>query len=201
MELREDGIYSQDFGRFTYGHWSLKDKRLYLTDQQNTTYIYAVKSLDAKELQLALGKGKIGHFEGLALPSFSLAEDPFSPGNNQWRIPATVKEDMTAIHKRLYDHCHFLELYFAWAANKKVETIDVSGMPTPMKLYTNGFGLKHYADLPREWKSYFFDEEDCHKADSVIKHTFRRHDIKWPETQDNYKKLVAGFQQLQQFLK
>ena len=201
LEFRPDGAYTSEFGQFNYGNWALKDEKLYLTNQHHTTYVYRVKSLDNKNLQLVMAKGEIAHFNGLSLPSAQPEEDPFSGYNNQWRIPATHKENDEDLRKRLFNHCRFWKTYFSWAVDKKVETIDVRKMPTPLKIYENGFGLKHYDDLPQEWKSYFFDEEDCHKADTLIKRTFRRSKIVWPETDDSYKKFISGFEQLEKALR
>ena len=201
LELRPDGSYTQDFGRFDYGHWSLKNGKLYLTNQKNTTYVFRLKTLEEEKLDVVMGRGEIAHFTGMTSPFSAPEKDPFSLYNNQWRIPATHKEADTVIRKRLFNHCGFWEAYFTWAVDKKITTIDVRQMPTPLKIYQNGFGLKRYDDLPAEWKSYFFDDEDCHKADSLIKRTFRRNKIVWPDANDDYIKFISGFQQLEKFLR
>src|ERR1700754_1440175 len=93
LELRPDGSFTRDFGRFEYGTWSRKDNQLYLTNQQRTTYVFALNGLTAKEVQLTVGKEKTGNFESQPMPSSTPAEDPFSRDNNQWRIQATHKEN------------------------------------------------------------------------------------------------------------
>jgi hypothetical protein len=200
LEFRPDGTYTSDFGRFNYGSWNLKDQKLYLTNQRRTTYVYRVKNMDKKELQLVMAKGEIAHFDGYSLPSSKPESDPFSTYNNQWRITSAHKEDDTAIRKRLFNHCRFWETLFSWASDKNL-ALDVRQTPTPLKIYANGFGLKHYDDLPEEWKSYFFDEGDCRKADTLIIHTFRQTKIVWPKTEDDYKRFISGFQQLEKALR
>ncbi|HEY4107613.1 hypothetical protein [Puia sp.] len=201
LELRQDGSYSQDFGHFDYGSWALKADRLYLTNQRRRTYIYHVLSLTKAELDLRMDSGITGHFRPHLMPSGSPEKDPFSAYNNQWRIPATHKESDADIRKRLFNHCQFWESFFKWVNDRNESVVDVAYFPSPLKVYSNGFGLKHYDNLPPVWKSYFFDEEDCHKADTLIKHTFRRNKINWPHTKDDFEKLISGFQQLQQFLR
>jgi hypothetical protein len=200
LELVSDGTYTQDFGHFDYGSWMIKDQRLYLTNQRHRTYIYQIKLLTPKELDVLLDGGRLGHFRVHSRPSSNPEKDPFSKYCNQWRLPATHSESDSEIRQRLFEHCRFWETYFVWAQKNEDGIIDVKATPTPLKIYGNGFGLKHYTDLPAEWKSFFFDSTDCHKADTMIKHTFRRHDFVWPNTDDDLKKLISGTQQLQQWL-
>ena len=70
-----------------------------------------------------------------------------------------------------------------------------------MKVYGNGFGLKRYDSLSTQWRSYFFNEEDCHNADTLIKGVFKRNKINWPDTDDQSKLFVSGIQQVEEFLK
>jgi hypothetical protein len=200
LDLRPDGHFTRWFGHFEYGIWTLKDQRLYLTNQQHKTFVYSVKQLSGKKLDLALSASETGNFLGFGRPGSNAQNDPFSLENNQWRVPPTHKEGDAEIRHRLYDHCRFWEAYFKWAKTEVAGRIDVRSTPTPLKIYGNGFGLKHYDNLPPEWKACFFDEEDCRKADTLIKRTFRRNTIKWPDTNDDLEKFISGFQQLQKFL-
>jgi hypothetical protein len=201
LELRPDGSYTQDFGHFDYGSWMLKDNRLYLTNQRHRTYIYLVASKLPCELDLILDGGQRGHFHTRSMPSGTPEKDPFSTYNNQWRIPAQHKESDAEIKKRLFNHCQFWEAYLSWARDKGEDDIDVKDVPTPLMVYGNGFGLKHYGNLPAQWRSCFYDSVDCRKADTMIKRTFRRHDFVWPKTDDDLKKLISGTHQLQEWLK
>jgi polyphosphate kinase len=201
VELRPDGSYTQDFGRFEYGAWTYKDGQLYLSNQKHTTYIYQVPSLTPRQMQLVFGKDRIGHFKGNPQSSGRDSKDPFSIQNNQWRIPATHKESIPEIRHRLFNHFEFWEAYFNWAVDNDIETIDVSRFPTPMKIYGNGFGLKRYDSLSLRWKSCFFDEEDCHKADTLIKGVFRRNNINWLEYDNRYQTFVSGFHQMKEHLR
>jgi hypothetical protein len=201
VELRPDGSYTQDFGRFEFGGWTYKEGQLYLTNQKHTTYIYHVNSVTRKQMQLVFGKDRTGHFKGNPQFSGSDSKDPFSIQNNQWRIPATHKESIPEIRHRLFNHFEFWEAYFNWAVDNDIETIDPTHFPTPLKIYGNGFGLKRYDSLSVRWKSCFFDEEDCHKADTLIKGVFRRNNINWLEYDNQYKTFISGFHQMKEHLR
>jgi hypothetical protein len=204
LELRKDGTFTRDFGRFEYGKWTFTDKKLYLTDQTNkSTHIepFPVASLTAKEMQLDLGQGRTGFFESQALPSTTSVEDPFSGQNNQWRIPATRKENEEEIKKRLYNHCQFWETYFTWALKNEIGTIDVRSTPTAIKIYGNGFGLKPFEELPARWKGCFFDDEDCRKASDMIQDIFQHRNIAWAHADNKYKLFISAFQQLKRYLR
>ncbi len=201
LELRPDGSYSQDFGHFDYGNWQLKEKELYLTNQHHTTYIFRLLKIGEKEMDVYLSKGKIAYFEKQPRPPGRSSKDPFSLENNQWRIPATHKENIGEIRQRLHNHFQFWEAYFQWGSDNDISAINVTDIPSPLKIYGNGFGLKRYDSLSVQWRSYFFDTEDCHTADTLIKGVFRRNKIKWPDTDDEGKLFVSGVQQVEEFLK
>jgi hypothetical protein len=99
------------------------------------------------------------------------------------------------------NHYQFWEAYFEWGSDNNIGAIDVTDIPTPMKVYGNGLGLKRYDDLSVRWRSCFFDEEDCHKADTLLKGLFRRNKIIWPNTDDQAKLFISGVQQAEGFLR
>ena len=201
LELRKDGFYTRDFGHFESGSWSVKDHQLYLTNAQHKTFAFPMTLTGQNEMQLSLSKGTPANFESLPLPSAKESDDPFSLPNNRWRLPAGSKESDAAIRQRLFNHCQFWEIYFLWALNKDISTVDVRSTPTPIKIYGNGFGLKPFEDLPAEWKSCFFDEEDCRKANDILEDIFHRQNIAWAHTDNKYKMFMGAFQQLEQFLR
>lgn len=201
LELRPDGSYTLDFGKYDYGTWTRKEDQLFLTGQQHKTYVYAMTFTTAKEMTLVVARGRTGHFESQALPSSGSDDDPFSAQNNRWRQPSNHKESEAEIRKRLYNHCRFWELYFTWALDRKLNLVDVRSTPTAIKIYGNGFGLKPFDELPARWKAFFFDEEDCRKANEIIKDIFHTKTIAWANTDSKYKMFIGAFQQMEQFLR
>lgn len=201
LELRPDGSYTRDFGYFEYGTWIKKDRQLILTSHNQTTYRYPLTSINPGEMQLTLNSGLVANFDSQSLPSGNEKEDPFSVYNNRWRMPAMHKESDAGIRRRLYEHCRFWEAYFHWALNKELPTVDVRGTPSAIKIYGNGFTLKQVEDLPPEWTSFFFDAEDCQKANDIITDIFQHKTIAWPHTDNKYKMFVSAFQQMENFLR
>ncbi|HTI92927.1 MAG TPA: hypothetical protein VL727_20155 [Puia sp.] len=204
LELRKDGTYTRDFGRFDYGTWVYKDKVLHLNDRAGgitNINVFPVTSVSSKELQLDLGGSKTGFFESQPLEAATSAEDPFSGQNNQWRLPAVHKENEEQIKKRLYNHCQFWETYFTWALKNELSTIDVRSTPTAIKIYGNGFGLKPFEELPPRWKACFFDADDCLKANDMIQDIFQHRNIAWAHTDNKYKLFISAFQQLKRYLR
>jgi hypothetical protein len=201
LELKEDSTFTQDFGRFYHGNWKLKNNELYLTNQYHVTYIYTLRAIRETELGFSLGKERTAWFQRQPQSSGAASNDPFSVDNNRWRIPATQKETVGEIKQRLLGHFHFWELYFKWGAKYKDGALDVTGIPTPLKIYNNGFGLKHFSDLPPRWKSYFFDSADCRIADTLIKGVFKRNNIEWPDGDRQVDLFIGGVQQVEGFLR
>ncbi len=102
---------------------------------------------------------------------------------------------------RLRNHFRFNEIYLKWALDNHFTTLDVGSTPSLLKVYSNGFALRNYEELPAAWRSYFYDEEDCKKANEIIKDLFDNHDIAWAKTDNRFIMFVSAYQQLQQLLK
>lgn len=196
--LNEDGSYTKDFGAFEYGAWERQEMQLMLTNQQGQTSILEFTPTGKKELQLRAKNGSIANFESQRLPASE--NNPFSKENNAWRIRAAKKETDKEIRSRLLNHCRFWETYFTWALDNELSSIDVRSTPTLIKIYGNGFAIKPFDELPASWKAYFFDEEDCRKANEQLTAIFQQQNIAWPRTQNKYKMFIGAFQQLQQYL-
>ncbi|MEI9945144.1 MAG: hypothetical protein WDN26_13110 [Chitinophagaceae bacterium] len=200
LNLQADGFYTRDFGIFDFGHWEKNGKELKLINGQNKTFVFPVKLL-GNELELLTPKGNIVNFEGKPASFASPGANPFSVDNNQWRIAAKRKETEQEIKKRLINHCRFYEIYFRWALDNELSSIDVRSTPSLIKIYGNGFELKPFDELPEAWRFYFFDQEDCRKASEMIKDVFNHSDIAWSNSDNKFKMFISAFQQLQQLLK
>jgi len=201
INLQKDGSYSRDFGVFEIGKWSYSNNRIFLTNEKNDTCSLLIHSLSQVEMQLTGSSGALDNFERLPMSLNDADKNPFSKKNNLWRMPATRKETDEEIKARLLGHCRFWAAYFSWALDNNIETLDVRSTPTPIKIYGNGFALKSIADLPQRWKAYFFDAEDCEKANMRIQYAFEKKTISWAHTDSKYKMFISAFQQLQEELK
>lgn len=201
LYLEANGSYTRNLGSFDYGDWKRKDSLLLLTSERGASIALPIRSFFANELGLVTTKGNVLNFESQPGKFSSVADNPFSINNNQWRLPARKKESDPELKQRLRNHCRFQEVYFKWALDNGLAEVDARSTPSPLKIYGNGFALKEFDQLPSTWRSYFFDEEDCIKANDILKDIFRKGDIGWAHTDNRFKMFISAFQQLQQQLK
>lgn len=201
LELRPDGSYTRDFGSFEYGTWIRKGHYIILTDQGRRTDSLAFNMPAAGDMKITMRDGYVADFESRPIPAQKAKVDPFSLANNRWRLRPSHKETDREIRERLHDHCVFWETYFRWALDKGLSQVDVRSTPTPIKIYHNGFSLKPVEDLPAEWVSYFYDMDDCRKANEMIRNIFEHRTIAWANTDNPYKMFLSAFQQMSNYLK
>jgi hypothetical protein len=199
LELRPDGLFTSDLGKFRSGRWFLKDQQLFLKGDDGSENILFINELQSAEMQVRIGQADAANFDGSSLPE--KIRDPFSKANNQWRIPPDTKETDTQIRARLRNHCGFWVNYFTWALDKELSTVDVRSTPTPIKIYGNGFSIKRYNDLPETWKKYFYDSADCARSNEMLVDLVSTHTIAWPHTENKYKMFISAFQQMGMLLR
>ncbi|HLK28065.1 MAG TPA: hypothetical protein VKT28_05750 [Puia sp.] len=198
--LKPDGTYTKDFGSFEYGRWKFDNSELQLTNSKNEASTLVVKKIGINDMELLGNNDVVSNFEKQPASFSSDADNPFSKQNNEWRIRAAHKETDSELKSRLRNHCKFWETYFEWALKNHIDYIDVRSTPTSIKIYGNGFTLKPFEDLPKPWRSYFFDEDDCMKANDIIKDIFTHKNISWAHSDNKYKMFISAFQQMEQML-
>lgn len=201
ISLKKDGTFTLDFETFEYGTWVKEDKTIHLKNSKNKSTDILITNLSAKEMGLIIKDFSPANFESQPARFESPVENPFSLENNRWRIAPESKESDKEIKQRLLNHLRFWELYFSWGLTNELNSIDVRSTPTLIKIYGNGFALKTTDQLPLKWKHSFFDEEDCLKANEIMKKIFQASDIAWANTDNKYKMFISAFQQLQQKIK
>ena len=200
INLQQDGMYTRDFESFDYGKWLKQRDTLLLISAKNDTIVYPLKFENNEALQVFSEQDVIANFASQPFTPNAPAKDPFSLVNNRWRIPPTHKETELQIKERLQYHCQFWITYFTWANDHQIETVDVRGTPSPITIYNNGFTLKSYNELPKKWHSYFYDSEDCRRANNMIYEVMQFHQITLPQTENKYTMFISAFQQLQGYL-
>jgi hypothetical protein len=202
LNLYPDGSYTRDFDFFESGKWKMTKDQLVLSPQSHPseTLFFRIAGKDKLQL-LSANHTSIYNFQSEPDGYGSDSDDPFSLNNNLWRIHPAHKESDDEIKKRLLNHCHFWELYFSWAIRYNIEYLDVRNTPTPIKIYGNGFSLKPFDYLPARWRSFFYDDDDCTKANLLIKKIFHSGAIKWSHADERYKMFMLAFQQMEEELK
>jgi hypothetical protein len=66
---------------------------------------------------------------------------------------------------------------------------------------SDGFTLKPFNELPLVWKRYFYDDEDCRKANDMLKDIFENRTISWAHTDNKFEMFMGAFQQMEQYLR
>ncbi len=203
IELRPDGGFSSYLGKFATGTWSFESKtqKLHLVLAGGRRFEIPVNRDASGRLVLGFASLAIPRFTPHPIPGLFHADDPFAPANNQWRVRAKARETDQQIRGRLISHCHFWVAYFKWADNYDVELEDLRSIPSPIKIYGNGFGLTHFQDEPRPWTVNFYDTADSRKAYDLLRRVFSKNDIKWPNTDNDYKRFADGFEQVEEWIK
>ncbi len=200
LKLNADGSYTRDFGHFDFGSYEIKEKEIQLNSAVNKANNLHVNYISGNEMQLGPPGGPLEDFESQPANITDPRQDPFSKQNNLWRIKAVAKEPDSKIKLRLQNHFKFWELYFSWALEKNIDFIDVRNTASLLKIYGNGFTLKPFEALPTTWKNYFYDDEDCMKANEMVKAIFQRKAISMPNTKNKYAMFISAFQQMIQSL-
>lgn len=195
LYLTEDGRYTRDFGSFDYGDWKVKDKKLTLTPEDKTGAVtYDLRAMNSKEMVMRLGARamtfKIFPSDG------DPEENPFSLKNNRWRIHPQARETDQQIVERLKNHFAFWEAYFTWGIKNDLQNMDVRGTPTAVKVYGNGFQLKHHDELPAGWVNSFYDSTDCKLATEKIRKVFRARNIIWNWRDGKFRMFYSAFRQM-----
>lgn len=197
IDFQPNGYYTAYLEDFEFGKWTMVGSdQIALENSNKQTRIVSIKKLTNKELQFTL-QNRMYSFEGFENKFTSTAENPYSVENNKWRIKATHKESEKEIRERLKNHFLFWEKYFAWALTTKKEILNVRSLPSPLKIYSNGFEVIPYADQDPRWQSNFYDSTDCKLAYDKLNTLLQKEDIDWPTTDNRFKLFVSAFKQLQ----
>jgi hypothetical protein len=195
--LAKNGSYTRDFGNFEHGSYKKAGDSLILLNNEGKTTSYIMSS-NEKLLRLTLNPTTIFTFESTPLNESDSLANPFLPVYNKWRIKPSAKESDKLITERLINHCSFWQAYFTWAYKNEIPSIDVRSLPTPIKIYSNGFTLK---PVTKKWARYFFNNEDAFRSNEILENVIRNNKIVWPETKEKYALFISAFQQLHVFLK
>jgi hypothetical protein len=204
IDLQPDGSFTSDIAEFEYGSWKGEGDYIQLQNQNGEQKIFTIISYHDGELTLDLTPNVKNDynrvFTAISNKKSTGKNNPFAKENNRWRIRPSSPETDGDIKDRLVNHFKFWETYFEWAVANNFQQLDVRSPNSLLKLYGNGFKLLPYDELSEEWKSNFFNEEDCHKAWDKLKKLVDSKDIAWPKTENRFKFFVSAFQQLQEMV-
>lgn len=125
----------------------------------------------------------------------SLANDPYSLSNNQWRVKPNKKETEEELVERIKKHIHFRELLYKDALNNERDYISLNWFTTPLRISFNGASLKDYDEVGKFWEQNFYDSTQAITAYGLMKHCFDKQ-IETPYPDDQYKNNLHILQQM-----
>ena len=207
IDLQKNGNYTSYLPGFDYGKWYLRDSILLLTNFKNKNTRFLINKIHDNSMVITANPfdrnnkakytltGNKNEYQGPA-------ENLFSIKNNKWRIKPLNKENDTQIKERLLNHLHYWELYFKWGMDNNKESLNVRRLPSPLKIYQNGFQLLPPKKQPPLWQACFYDEEDCIKAWHLLDNFFKTKKIDWPDAaKGKYFKFITAFKQMREGIK
>jgi hypothetical protein len=198
IDLQENGSFTSFLSLFDSGKWHYQDSSLILVDYHKNILELDVKKVNAKELVcFDRERRKVYRFNGYNNHFSSEIENPFSPANNQWRIRANHHESDKEITERLKNHFRFWEKYFSWANSRKIKILDVTGTPSLLEIFGNGYRMVYYSEQEPRWKHNFFDTTDSWKAYEKAYYVLATKRVKWPGTTNRFTELAEAFRQMQ----
>lgn len=185
-----DGSVMKDpHGYFDVGTWQLHaDKKPVSLELKLSKgkEVYLLGSLNPKKMRLLQeGSTKTISYTGNGFRPKNLADDPFYPANNYWRLKPTKPESEEQLKKRLKDCIHFYCLYYDYNIFSDAKVISFSGFPGCFKWYAGGIHLKKEKDLTDDWINCFYNKEQaqqCYKyADKLISKKYI-----WPKAEKRW---------------
>jgi hypothetical protein len=116
--------------------------------------------------------------------------NPYSKGNNAWRIKPSKAESMEALRERLQGCVQFYEYFFAGHAESDADEIDFRGLPSCFKWYQGGIFVQGPKKLDKKWINCFYSTEQALQARQMMEDALsKKYD--WDTTQTNWIKQTA----------
>jgi hypothetical protein len=197
IDLQKDGTYTCNLEDYQWGKWYRKKEKLVLVNNRGRIYDFKIESAEKDKLVL-LDKieGRKLSFAGFSNRFDTPGDNPFSRQNNRWRLKASGPETDQEITARLKNHFTYWEKYFAWGHDVNAKSLDVRSLPSPIKMYGNGFELLHPTQQSTGWTKTFYDTSDCRKAYEKLYYAMYRTKVKWMKSKNRYEKFADAFRQV-----
>lgn len=171
------------------GKWMLdKDSReLSLRLADGSAKVYTVREIALKQMELSCGPAII-RLTSAALVHKRLADDPFYPTNNRWRIKPARPETREEIRSRVKSCLHFYSLFFLDNHQRQETDISFSGLPSCFIWYNGGIGVQERSDLDHKWINCFYSTYQAFQAYDMLASLLASHSLKWPENPTSWVK-------------
>ncbi|MHA4809852.1 hypothetical protein ACX0G9_17185 [Flavitalea flava] len=180
------------------GKWMLdkESRELSLRFADGTAAIYTVREIALKQMEVSIEKAAVEKAAGPAIIRLSseglvhkrLAEDPFYPTNNRWRIKPGKPETREEIRERVKACLHFYSLFFLDNHQRHETDISFSGLPSCFIWYNGGIGVQERSDLDNKWINCFYSSYQAYQGYDMLASLLGSHKLKWPENPTSWVK-------------
>ena len=169
------------------GKWTLdKDSRqLRLQWAHGPAEVYIVRQVALKQMELngvnTAETPAILTMSSQAIIHRRVAEDPYYPSNNQWRVKPARSETPDQIRQRVKACVHFYSLFFLDNHRRQEKDISFSGLPSCFEWYNGSISLQSKGLLDRKWIDCFYSESQALTGYDMLANELEKHELKWPE--------------------
>ena len=168
------------------GKWEVdkKHRELLLSFDDGTHKTYFVQKILLQKMVVSQRVGEddvVLDFSSDGIVHGQIADDPFYPANNLWRIKPKSPETHEQIVRRVKQCVHFYSLFFQDNHQRGATDISFIGLPNCFEWYNGGIGLPNKSDLDKNWIDCFYSEQDAMKGYQLLETIIENHDLKWPE--------------------
>jgi hypothetical protein len=165
--------------------------------------LYKIRALAADEMKLTnvgIGSETVLKFVTDAKRQKLAENDPFSIGNNKWRIKPRASENDEAIRQRLKDNLHFFILYYRDVIARRDDVVSFYGFPSCVNWYNAGIGMQDKDKVDENWEDCFYNKAQAMKAYTLLDDALKKK-YTWPKGEVNWiKKNLFILEQLYQQL-
>lgn len=172
------------------GKWQFdkETKTITLNYNSGSKDVYRIAALAPAELKLVntgINSQTVLKFVSDGKAYKNVEDDPYYIANNTWRIKPKKAESDSLLRKRLKEYLHFHILFYRDNLAREKRTISFYGFPTCLKWYAGGIFMIKKDELPENWFTCFYNNEQALKAYEMIsalldkKYKWSKEKISW----------------------
>ncbi len=169
------------------GKWVLdeKTKHISIVFTDGSKKDLQLKAIGVKNLLLQNGKEPAIKFVADGRKQKDVADEPFYPANNKWRIKPLHSETDDAIKERVIGCVNFYSKFFKDNADRKAATISFYGLPSCFKWYSGGISIINKEKVGTKWINCFYNKDQAVQGQQLLeniiskKYNWNRQEPQW----------------------
>ena len=186
-----------------FGKWKLdeKTKHISIVLEDGSKKDWQLTAIGVKSLLLKLATSKPEKYVADGKNNSVLADDPFYPENNKWRVKPAHSENDGDIKKRVIACVNFYHKFFKNNADHNFSTISFYGLPSCFKWYSGGISIVNKEKLGQKWIDCFYNKDQAVQGQQLLENVIGKK-YNWDKTQPKWIRQSADvLQQMSDSLK